>query len=79
MKPEDILSYYRDIARKEDIQLNVAAFEEMYEKLKGCVKDKKKLEKITGIYNRHKSMRDGCEINNRTIEDAIKEIEPVLL
>lgn len=77
MEPKDILEKYGSLA-KSNQQLNVAAFTKMYGELKSRITDPAKLEKVTEIYNSRMSMRDGCEINSRSIADAIHEMEPAL-
>ena len=75
-----ILSYYIDIARKEDIKLNVATFEEMYQKLRKGIKDKKILKKILWVYESYKSpgMDYGFKINSETFKYAIPEFRACL-
>lgn len=79
MKTKDILKDYKRLAKTEDQQLNVATFINMYSELKDSLKGKSsELDKLTEIYGNYMSMRDGCEINNKTIENAISEIESAI-
>jgi|GEM_PF-6040125 hypothetical protein len=79
MKPINVLRKYEKRA-KENPQLNVATFDEMYLKLKEGIKDRRTLEKISCVYCSYKSkgMDDGFKINSETFKYAIPEFRVCL-
>lgn len=78
MALEAIFKKYERILKKDD-QGNLAVFNDLYGELKNCLKSRRKIAALNSIYKRYMSMRDGCEINNGSITDAIKEMKPALL
>lgn len=78
MALETVFRKYEELLKRDE-QGNLAVFNSMYEELKIFLKFKRKIAALNSIYKSYISLRDGCEINNRTIEDAIKEMKSVLL
>ncbi len=75
MTLKSILSKYGSLSKRT--QLNVASFKEMRSELityctkRGLQRERKKLE---GVCAGYLNMRDGCEINSTTFQDAIREM-----